>query len=286
MEKQTEKQIEKVFVNLGQVWRKGEALSKDAETYKVKTDDGRTFTMPKKNEEGKRNEDIQIRKNLNHQFAKEDVKRRLEGAYISFGKLDDNVRESLLEGKERLIKTTYISNNELKSSVKMVQMLYEPNYGSKLDVQIKRKEQVKLEDANAYQYQFTKEEYDAMVKDGKTVLFTGTSLSGDKFLKFAYYEPRLNDIRTKSAVSANMYVLGQQLTKEQADALNKGEEVKINIRKSVKGPLTYMVRWSIKGQRFLYRNPEKTKAKDIEVKEVVTLGDLKKKKQPNAAISL
>ena len=286
MEKQTEKQIEKVFVNVGQVWRKGEAISKDAETYNIKTDDGRTFTMPKVDEEGKKNENLQIRENPAHQFAEEDVKRRLEGGYISFEKLDDNVRESLLEGKERLIKNTYISNGELKDSVKMVQMLYNPSYGSKLDVQIKRKEQVKLEDANAYQYQFTKEEYNAMVNEGKTVQFTGTSLNGDTFQKLAYYEPRLNDIRTKSAVSPNMYVLGQQLTKDQADTMNKGEEVKITIRKTKKGPLTYMVRWSAKGQRFLYRDLEKANIKEMEVKAATTLDSEKKKKQSSNAMSL
>ncbi|ASV32353.1 MULTISPECIES: hypothetical protein [Maribacter] len=286
MEKQAEKQIEKVFVNVSQVWFKGEAISKDQDTYKVKTDDGRTFTMPKMNEEGGKNEDIQIRENLDHQFAKEDVKRRLEGAYISFQKLDDNVQESLLEGKERLIKTTYISDGQLKSSVKMVQMVYNPNTGSKLDVQIRRNEQIKLEDANAYQYQFTKEEYNAMVKEGQTIQFTGTSLNGDTFQKLAYYEPRLNDIRTKPAVSANMYVLGQQLTKEQADTMNKGEEVKITIRKTKKGPLTYMVRWSAKGQRFLYRDLEKAKLKDMEVKAGTTLDSEKKKKQPSNAMSL
>tara|TARA_R110000765_G_scaffold9911_3_gene30858 strand:- start:41433 stop:42275 length:843 start_codon:yes stop_codon:yes gene_type:complete len=280
MEKQEEKNIERVFVLIAQVWQKGEAILVNNEKYKIKVANHPSFTLPKNDK------DLEVIENEKQQFAKEDVKRRLEGAYISFGKLDDNIQDSILEGKEQLIRTTYISEGQLKSSVKMVQMIYNSTYGSRLDVQIKRNEQVKLEDANAYQYQFTKEEYNTMVKKGETILFTGTSLSGDTFPKFAYYEPRLNDIRTKSAVSPNQYVLGQQLTKEQADTMNKGEEVEITIRKSKKGPLTYLVRWSIKGQRFLYKNPEKAKAQEVDKKEHLTVGDLKKKKQPNNAISL
>jgi len=83
-----------------------------------------------------------------------------------------------------------------------------------------------------------------------------------------------------------MYVLGQILTKQQADSLNKGEEVKITIRKTQKGPLTYLVRWSAKNQRFLYKNWEKTNALDKEVKEHKTIEGEKKKKQPKNTISM
>jgi hypothetical protein len=229
---------------------------------------------------------VEVQKNKDQQFAEADVKSRLEGAYISFEKLEPNIQESILEGKEQLIETTYINDGKLKETVKMVQMLYNSTYGSRLDVQIKRKEQVKLEDANAFQYQFTKDEYHAMVQEGKTIQFTGTSLSGDTFQKLAYYEPKLNDIRTKSAVSANMYVLGQILTKQQADILNKGEEVKITIRKTQKGPLTYWVRWNAKNQRFLYKNLDKTIVLDKDAKENKTIDGEKKKKQPKNAISM
>ena len=280
MENQVENTIQKVFVNVNQVWQKAEAISMDDKTFKIKAGNNPSFEMLKDSR------NVEVQKNKDQQFAEADVKRRLEGAYISFEKLEPNIQESILEGREQLIETTYINDGKLKETVKMVQMLYNSTYGSRLDVQIKRKEQIKLEDANAFQYQFTKDEYHAIVQEGKTVQFTGTSLSGDTFQKLAYYEPKLNDIRTKSAVSANMYVLGQILTKQQADNLNKGEEVKITIRKTQKGPLTYMVRWNAKNQRFLYKNLDKTNFLDKEVKENKTIDGEKKKKQPKNAISM
>ncbi|GGW26652.1 hypothetical protein [Arenibacter certesii] len=280
MEKQVENTIQKVFVNVNQVWQKGEAVSLDDKTFKIKSRNNPSFEMLKNSR------NVEVRKSLDQQFAEADTKRRMEGAFISFEKLEPNIQESILEGKEQLIETTYINDGKLKESIKMVQMLYNSTYGSRLDVQIKRKEQVKLEEANAYQYQFTKDEYHDMVNEGKTIQFTGTSLNGDTFQKLAYYEPKLNDIRTKSALSANMYVLGQILTKQQAENLNKGEEVKITIRKTQKGPLTYMVRWSAKGQRFLYRNLDKTNVKEKEAKENVTAEGEKKKNQLNNALSM
>ncbi|MCM4166572.1 hypothetical protein KCTC52924_03512 [Arenibacter antarcticus] len=280
MEKQVENTIQKVFVNVNQVWQKGEAISIDDKTFKIKAGNNPSFVMSKDSR------NVEVQKNMEQQFAEADTKRRMEGAYISFEKLEPNIQESILEGKEQLIETTYINDGKLKESIKMVQMLYNSTYGSRLDVQIKRKELVKLKEANAYQYQFTKDEYQAMVNEGKTIQFTGTSLNGDSFQKLAYYEPKLNDIRTKSAVSANMYVLGQVLSKQQADNLNKGEEVKITIRKTQKGPLTYMVRWSAKGQRFLYKNLDKTNVKEKETKENVTVEGEKKKSQLNKAVSM
>ncbi|SHJ64944.1 hypothetical protein SAMN04487911_1297 [Arenibacter nanhaiticus] len=250
MENQVENTVQKVFVFVNQVWHKGEAVSTDDATFKIKTINHPPFEMSIDSIH------VEVRKTKDQQFAMADAKRRLEGAYISFEKLAHNIQENILEGKEALITTTYIKDGKLKETVKMVQMLYHPIYGSKLDVQIKRTEPVKWKEANAYGYQFTKEEYHAMVQEGKTVLFTGSSLDGETFQKLAYYEPKLNNIRTKSTVSANMYVLGQQLTASQAEKLNQGKEVHITIRKTQKGPLTYRVRWSAKSQRFLYRNCE------------------------------
>ena len=282
MEKQEEKNIIKVFVNLNQTWQVGQAIAVDDETFKVKTADGQVNTFKKDSEYL----EVPKQEHRNHKYGFKEVQQRLEGAYISFKKLDPNVRNTIAMGKEYLLKTAYGKDGEAKESVRMVQMIYNPNTGSRLDVQIKRKETVKLEDANAYQYQFTKEEYNKMLKEGKTVLFTGTSLEGEKFQKLAYYEPRLNDIRANSALSTNTKLYGQLLTQEQADAMNKGIETKITIRKTRKGPLTYMVSWSPKIEEFITKNLEKAKSQEVGKKELLTVDDLKKKKQPNAAISL
>ena len=282
MEKQEEKNIIKVFVNLNQTWQVGQAIAVDDETFKVKTADGQVNTFNKDSEYL----EVPKQEHRNHKYGFKEVQQRLEGAYISFKKLDPNVQNTIAMGKEYLLKTAYGKDGEAKESVRMVQMIYNPNTGSRLDVQIKRKETVKLEDANAYQYQFTKEEYNKMLKEGKTVLFTGTSLEGEKFQKLAYYEPRLNDIRTKSALSTNTKLYGQLLTQEQADAMNKGIETKITIRKTRKGPLTYMVSWSPKIEEFITKNLEKAKSQEVGKKELLTVDDLKKKQQPNAAISL
>jgi len=282
MEKQEEKSIVKVFVNLNQAWQIGQAIALDDQTFKVKTADGQVNTFKKDSEYL----EVPKQEHRNHKYGFKEVQQRLEGAYISFKKLDPNVRNTIAMGKEYLLKTAYGKDGEAKESVRMVQMIYNPNTGSRLDVQIKRKETVKLEDANAYQYQFSKEEYDKMLKDGKTVLFTGTSLNGNKFQKLAYYEPRLNDIRTKSALSTNTMLYGQMLTQDQADSINKGVETKITIRKTKKGPLTYMVSWSPKSEEFITKNLEKAKSQEVGKKELLTVDDLKKKKQPNAAISL
>ncbi|PIB31466.1 hypothetical protein [Maribacter sp. 4G9] len=282
MEKQEEKNIVKVFVNLNQKWQVGQAILLDENTYKVKTADGQINSFRKDSEYL----EVPKQEHRNHKYGFKELQQRLEGAYISYTKLDSNVRNTLAMGKEYLLKTAYGKEGKAKESVRMLQMIYNPNTGSRLDVQIKRKETVKLQDANAYQYQFTKEEYNQMLKEGKTVLFTGTSLEGGKFQKLAYYEPRLNDIRTKSALSTNTMLLGQMLTKDQADAINKGIETKITIKKTRKGPLTYMVSWSPKIEEFITKNLEKAQSQEVGKKELMTVDDLKKKKQPNAAISL
>lgn len=280
MEKQAEKQIEKVFVKLNQVWQRGEAVSVDDNTFKVKTADNLAFEIEKDSKY------LELQKFPDQKFAVGEAKERLEGAYISFDKLQPNVQDRIIKGQEYLISTAQPKDGVIQESVRMVQLVYSPVSGSRLDVQIKRKQPVKLEDAKAYQYQFTKEEYNAMVKDGKNVVFTGTSLNGEKFEKMAYYEPRLNDIRTKSVPSSNSWILGQQLTQEQADSINKGIETKITIRKTKKGPLTYLVSWNPKTETFRYRSLEKAKTEEVGKKEQMTVGDLKKKKQPNAAMSL
>ena len=280
MEKQVENNIVKVFVKLNQVWQRGEAISVDDKTFKVKTADSPTFEIEKNSTY------LELQKFPDQKFAVGEAKERLEGSYISFDKLQPNVQDRIIKGQEYLISTAQPKDGVIKESIRMVQLVYSPTSGSRLDVQIRRKEPVKLEDAKAYQYQFTKEEYNSMVKESKNVLFTGTSLNGEKFAKMAYYAPRLNDIRTKSAPSGNSWLLGQQLTKDQADSINKGMETKITIQRTKKGPLTYMVSWSPKTETFRYKSMEKGKAQEVGQKEQMTVGDLKKKKQPSAAISL
>jgi hypothetical protein len=280
MQKQEENNILKVFVKINQVWKKGEAISADDKTFKVKTADKLTFEIKKNSKY------LELQKSPEQKFAIGEAKERLEGAYISFDKLESNVQDTIVKGREYLISTAQPKDGVLQESVRMVQLVYSPTSGSRMDVQIKRKEPVKLVDAKAYQHQFTKEEYDTMVTDRKNVVFTGTALNGETFQKLAYYEPKLNDIRTKPAVSANMYALGQQLTKAEAETMNKGEEIKITIEKTKKGPLTYMVSWSPKTETFKYKSMEKAKANEVGTKELKTVGDLKKKQQPKASISL
>lgn len=280
MEKQVENNIVNVFVKLNQVWQKGKAKSVDDKTFKVKTTDNLTFEIEKDSKF------LETQKFPDQKFAVGEAKERLEGAYISFSKLPENVQDSIVKGEEHLISTAYPKDGVIKESVRVVQLVYSPTSGSRLDVQIKRTNPVKLEDAKAYLYQFTKEEYKAMVKEGKNVMFTGTSLNGDKFQKLAYYEPKLNDIRTKSALSANTYFFGQQLTQEQADAMNKGMETKITIRNTKKGPMTYMVGYSPRAERFVTKSLEKAKSMEMDKKEMATAGAEKKKGQPSPAIGL
>jgi hypothetical protein len=280
MEKQVENNIQKVFVKINQVWKKGEAVSLNDTMFKVKTADNLTFEIEKNSKY------LEIQKFPEQKFAIGEAKERLEGAYISFDKLEPNVQDTIVKGREYLISTAQPKDGVLQESVRMVQLVYSPTSGSRMDVQIKRKEIVTISDAKAYQHQFTKEEYNSMVTDRKNVVFTGTALNGETFQKLAYYEPKLNDIRTKPAVSANMYALGQQLTEVQAETMNKGEEVKITIQKTKKGPLTYMVSWSPKTETFKYKSMEKAKTQEVGTKQLKTVGDLKKKQQPSASISL
>ena len=275
-----EKQVEKVYVKLNQVWQKGDAVAVNDTTYKVKTPDNLTFEIEKGSKY------LEKQKFPAQRFAMGEAKERLEGAYISFDKLSENVQDAIVKGEEYLHQSAYPKDGVIKESVKMIQMVYSSTSGSRLDVQIKRNEPVKLENAEAYQHQFTKEEYDNMVKEGKTIEFTGTSLSGEKFPKLAYYEPKVNDIRTKSALTSNTYLYGQKLTQEQATSINNGIETKITIEKTKKGPVTYMVTYSPRAERFITKSLEKAKAREVDKKENMAVVGEKKKRQPNNAMSL
>ena len=280
MKKQEERTTEKVFVKLNQVWQRGDAVAMNDTTYKVKTSNNLSFEIDKDSKF------LEIQKFPAQRFAMGEAKERLEGSYISFDKLPENVQDSIVRGEEHLQRSAYPKDGVIKESVKMVQLVYSPVSGSRLDVQIKRKEIVDQGQAKAYNHQFTPAEFDKMVKDNKFIAFTGRSTEGESFTKLAYYEPKLNDIRTKPALSSNTYLYGQKLTQPQADALNKGLETKITIEKTKKGALTYMVSYSPKAERFITKSLEKTMVKEVEPEKTVALGAGKKKKQTGNAISM
>ncbi len=274
-----EKQVEKVFVKINQVWQKGTALSEDGNTFKVKTNDNLSFEIEKGSQY------LEFQKFPAQQFAVGDAKERLEGAYVSFDKLPENIQDAIIQGREYLHASSYINEGKMKESVKMVQMLYSPTSGSKLDVQIRRNEPVKPEQAKAYNHKFTAAEFDSMVKEGQTIAFTGSSMNGETFTKLAYYEPKLNDIRTKSALTDNTYFYGQKLTKQQADAINKGLEPEIMID-TKKGKKTYMVSYSPRAEKFITKSVEQSKMNKMEVKNAVTVRGEKKRKKVNQSMSL
>lgn len=269
-----ERQLEKVFVKVNQVWQKGEIVSKDSNTLKINTSEYSEFSIDQNSKY------VERIKSPAQKFAYNEAKQRLEGAYISFDKLPENIQDAIVKGEEYIHHSTYINKGELKENVKAIQLMYNQQTGSKLDVQIKRNKPVTLSDARAYNHQFTKEEFDTMVNKGDHIVFNGSTKDGELFLKLAYYEPKLNDIRTKTALSENTYFYGQKLSKEQAGTMNKGEATQITIN-TAKGVKTYMVTYSPRAERFITKSIEKENIKNLETKDVITVGDEKKKNQRN-----
>lgn len=269
---------QKVFVKLNQVWKKGEIVSQEDSILQIKTTDNLEFKVDESSPYFERTVSPA------QKFAMGDAKEKLEGAYISFNKLPRNVKESIVKGEEYIYASTYLNEGEVKESVKAVQLMYDRDLGSKLDVQIKRNKPVTLEEAKAYNHQFTQQEFNVMVKEGKQVLFQGSTTDGEVFNKLAYYEPKLNDIRTKTALSENTYFYGQKLTKNQATSMNKGEPVQITIDTS-KGKKTYMVSYSPKAERFITKNMEMDKVKDLKVNSAKNVTAEKKKKQQSNSLA-
>ncbi len=248
----------KVFVKINQVWQKGEVTGGNEQQYAITTRDGQSFNV---NRDSSYVEEIQ---RPSQRYAYGDIKEKLQGQYISFDKLPSNVKDQLVDGREYLHTASYLNEGELKESVKMIQAKYDANYGSKLHVQIKRNSPVKIEDAVAYNHRFSQKEFDAMVKDGKAIMFQGNTRDGEIFQKLAYYEPKLNDIRTKPTLSKNVYFYGKKLTQQQADALNKGQEVLMKID-TAKGPKEYMVNYSPRSEQFITKGIDMKKAEKMEV---------------------
>lgn len=278
METKTE-EVTKVFVKIGQSWHKADAVSIDEKTFKVRTPNNGDLEIKKDSKY------LELQKFAAQRFAVGDAKKRLEGAYISFDNLPDNIQDNIVKGSEYLHEGTYPSEGKLKESIKMVQMTYSSTTGSKLDVQIKRNNPITLEDAKAYNHKFTAAEFDKMLKEGKFIAFTGANSQGETFPKLAYYEPKLNDIRTKSALSNKSYIYGTQLTQKQADILNNGGETQMTID-TKKGKKTYMVSYSPRAERPITKSVEQSKMNGIEVKQAAQVESVKKKKSTKQAMSL
>ncbi|MBD1260655.1 hypothetical protein HZY62_08655 [Maribacter polysiphoniae] len=254
-----EKQAEQVFVKVNQRWQRATVVGEKDGKVSVMTNDGQSFKLPK-NE--KYFEPI---KSKEQKFAYGDVREQLEGQYISYEKLSQSVRNNLTEGKEHFHESTYISEGELKESAKMVQMVYDRNLGSRLDVQYRRNEMVTLDKAWAYNHSFSADEYDRMAHKKEFVLFQGSTNDGEVFQKLAYYEPKVRDIRTKAALSPNTYFYGAKLTVKQADALNRGQELEMEIKSKVHGTKPYLVSYSPRRETFITKNIDLEKAKKLEV---------------------
>ena len=233
-----ENQLEKVFVKVNQRWQKANIINEEEGKVNVLTQDGQRFSIDKESKW------LELVQNPAQRYAYGDVKEQLEGQYISFEKLSDG---------------------ELKETSKMVQMVYDPNMGSRLFVQFKRKNQVTLDQAMAYNHKFSPNEFERMVSKKEVVLFLGITKDGELFEKLAYYEPKLLDIRTKSALTPNTYLYGSKLSATQAKALNQGEEIEIKIKTKSKGTKPYLVSYTPRNEIFITKNLQLEKARNLEI---------------------
>jgi len=254
-----ENQAEKVYVKVNQRWQRATVTGEQDGKASVVTNDGQSFNVPKNK---KYYEPI---KSLDQKFAYRDLEEQLKGHYISYDKLPKSVRDNLVEGKEHFYEGTYVSEGDLKESAKMIQMVYDRNLGSRLNVQFRRNEMVTLDKAWAYNHSFSADEFERMVDKKELVLFQGTTNDGEVFQKLAYYEPKVQDIRTKPALSTNTYFYGRTLTAKQADALNRGQELEMEIKSKVHGTKPYLVSWSPRRETFITKKVDLEKAKKMEV---------------------
>jgi hypothetical protein len=254
-----ENQLEKVFVKVNQRWQKATIINEEEGKVNVLTQDGQRFSIDKESKW------LELVQNPAQRYAYGDVKEQLEGQYISFEKLPENVKDNLVQGKEHFHVSTYLSDGELKETSKMVQMVYDPNMGSRLFVQFKRKNQVTLDQAMAYNHKFSPNEFERMVSKKEVVLFQGITKDGELFEKLAYYEAKLLDIRTKSALTPNTYLYGSKLSATQAKALNQGEEIEIKIKTKSKGTKPYLVSYTPRNEIFITKNLQIEKARNLEI---------------------
>ncbi|MBB3125255.1 hypothetical protein FHS04_002799 [Mesoflavibacter sabulilitoris] len=276
MKKTDEFKPKKVFVKINQKWESGTMISADENQIQVNHNSG-TNTI--KTEDVDKLIDIPFSKD--QVFALKDVKEKLEGEYRSFNKLGSSDQEALAKGKEVFItitKEAKVENSEtkeLKPVGVMLQLRYSQSKGSELHQQYARKSELSLEDVKAYNYQFTQKEFDTMKHDKKPVLFQGVdSNSGEVFDKVAYFDTKLNDIRTKSPVK-NFY--GTKLDEKQYKAINSGESVEIEYtKKGDKTPTKYTINHNFKTDT-TYSKKVNEKVKDMTVNDAKEVNAQKKK---------
>lgn len=259
---------EKAFVKVNQSWQKATILEKDEtqNTLKLQLKDERIIEV---------NSDtpfMEIINNPAQKYAKADVKDKLEGDYISYNKLPDNVIDAISKGKEYLHTGTYVNEGELKESVKMIQMRYDAAYGSRLHSQYKVHEAITRDNSKTYNHTFSKQEFDKMVKEDKYIEFDGISNDGEVFKRLAYYEPALNAIRTKPILTDKTYFLGKRFTQREAKKLNAGEQISVK-RDTKKGVKTYLVSYNPKAENF----GAKDQAKVNEIEATTSKKDKNKK---------
>lgn len=277
MEQKTDR---KVFIKQNQVWQKASVVSETDNQLSVQTKSGIQFEVDKNSPL------FEELTTPGQKFAMADVKANVEGAYISFEKLPENIQQRLAEGKEYLYEGSFMKEGKLvEASPKMIQMVYNYQKGSTLSTQIKRAKEVEVGEAKAYNHEFSKDELQKM-KEGKHILFQGVTNDGLVFDKIAYYEPKLNDVRTKPVLTENTYFYGKKLTDKQAAVLNNGGETEITID-TKDGKKTYQVGFNAKSESFSAKNLDKEKSKNIEVKsEKVQSNPKKKSEQKSAGINM
>lgn len=272
MEKSQDK---KVFVNINQIWEKASLTSENEEKYYVKTKGGQEFGVDKKDNL------VEEIKHKDQKFAYRDVKNKVESVYISYNKIEDNHKDSLVKGKEYLSVIPKVINGDLKTITKMIQMRFDSKLGSSIDTQFKRKEDIKLGEAQAYNHVFSEKEFKAMRFEDKQIVFQGSSKDGEAFNKIAYYEPKLQDIRTKAALSENTYFFGKKLTENQAKALNSGASTEIEIKNTKTGEVkTYEVKFSAKSESMKTKSLDAEKIASIDV-TAETIKEESQKKNKN-----
>jgi len=268
----------KVFVNLNQVWEKAKLLSSDKETgmIKVQLKDDRTFEIDSNKPF------VEIITDPAQKFSMGDLKQKLEGEYISFDKLPKNVKDSLSKGKEHLYKGTYIKDDVLRETVKMIQLRYDDKLGSKLNVQYKSKEAITKETANSRNYNFAKE-FDKLVNQNEHVMFEASDKDGVVYQRLAYYEPKLNAIRDKPILTSNTYFAGQKLTESEAQRLNSGEQVSIERNTNNKRKI-HLVSYNPRKESFKVN--DQAKVNEIDATSATVVVEKKKNSSKQKGISI
>lgn len=272
MENSKTEKKERVFVNFNQTWQKAKITEKISENnVKVELNSGKTLEIKI---------DSNYIEKLNspgQKYALADVKQKLEGEYISFEKLPTSVKQSISEGKEYLHSTLNTNGKEI---VKLVQMKYSKRFGSILNVELKRNKELTLESAEAFNYKFSNEEFEKMKNNNEVICFEGCSTDGEVFKKFAFYDKRINSIRTKSLLNKKAYFLGKSLTDEEVDKLNNKERIEV-VRNTKNGIKTYNISYNPRSENFNNHALTQEQSKSIGIVSEEVVKTQKKKSQAN-----